>query len=216
MQGQGGSNGDLRGIKGSTWEGGMRVPMIARWPGKIPAGEVSSEITLSMDLCPTLTAIGGGTMPKDRVIDGKDIQPLLYGTEGAESEHDAFFYYKRRVLEAVRCEKWKLHLRRETRVNKGNPTVQAENVTVMEEVQELYDLETDIGETTNVYDLHPDVVSDLGEKADACRIDIGDSALDIDGENVRPAGRVNDPDTLTHLDPEHPYMIAMYDLKERG
>jgi arylsulfatase A len=216
MQGQGGSNGELRGIKGSTWEGGMRVPMIARWPGKIPAGEVSSEITLSMDLCPTLTGVGGGTMPNDRVIDGKDIQPILFGTDGAKSEHDAFFYYKRKVLEAVRSGKWKLHLRRENRVKKGNPTVQAENVTVLEEIQELYDLEKDIGETTNVYEQHPDVVADLMAKAEACRKDIGDSALDIEGENIRPIGQVDDPDTLTHLDADHPYMIAMYDLKERG
>ncbi len=216
MQGQGGSNGDLRGIKGSTWEGGMRVPMIARWPGKIPAGEVSNEITLSMDLCPTLTAIGGGTMPNDRVIDGNDIQPLLFGTDDATSEHDAFFYYKRRVIEAVRSGKWKLHLRRENRVKKGNPTVQTENVTVLEEIKELYDLDSDIGETTNVYERHPDVVVDLMAKAEACRKDIGDSALDIEGENIRPIGQVDDPDTLTHLDTNHPYMIAMYDLKERG
>lgn len=215
MQGQGGSNGPLRGIKGSTWEGGMRVPMIARWPGKIAAGRVCSELTLSLDLCPTFAGIGGGKMPDDRIIDGNDIQPILYGSDGASTEHDAFFYYKKNVLEAVRSGKWKLHIRREELRSSGNPTVdRGERVLV--EVEELYDLKADIGETTNVYGEHPDVVSDLEAKAEACRKDLGDNAVGVEGENVRPAGRVENPDTLTHLDSAHPYMIAMYDLPERG
>jgi arylsulfatase A len=214
MQGQGGSNGELRGIKGTTWEGGMRVPMIARWPGKVSAGRVCNELTLSMDLCPTLAAIGGQPMPDDRIIDGKDIQPILYDEADAKSEHDAFFYYRQNVLQAVRSGKWKLHIRREAQ-RTGNQTVQSEK-RKLEDLQELYDLESDIGETSNVYDQNPEVVKALLAKADACRKDIGDSALAIEGENVRPAGRVDNPDTLTHLDPDHPYIIAMYDLKERG
>ena len=214
MQGQGGSNGDLRGIKGTTWEGGMRVPMIVRWPGRVPAGRVCSDLTLSLDLCPTLAAIGGKEMPEDRIIDGKDIQPILYDEKGAKSEHDAFFYYKLNVLEAVRSGKWKLHIRRETQ-RTGNQTVQLEQIE-HEELQELYDLESDIGETKNLYDQNPDVVQALLAKADTCRKDIGDSTVNIEGKNIRPAGRVENPDTLTHLDPNHPYMIAMYDLKERG
>ena len=83
-------------------------------------------------------------------------------------------------------------------------------------MNELYDLDADIGETKNVYNQHPDVVANLNAKAEACRQDIGDSALGIEGANIRPAGRVENPVTLTDLDPEHPYMIAMYDLKERG
>lgn len=214
MQGQGGSNGDLRGIKGTTWEGGMRVPMIVRWPSRVPAGRVCSDLTLSLDLCPTLAAIGGKEMPEDRIIDGKDIQPILYDKKGAKSEHDAFFYYKLNVLEAIRSGKWKLHIRRETQKT-GNQTVQSEQIE-HEELQELYDLESDIGETKNLYDQYPDVVQTLLAKADTCRKDIGDSSVNIEGQNVRPAGRVENPDTLTHLDPNHPYMILMYDLKERG
>ena len=216
MQGQGGSNGSLRGIKGSTWEGGMRVPMIARWPGKVPAGRVCDEIALSMDLCPTLAKIGGGSVPDDRIIDGKDIQPILYGREGAVCEHEAFFYYRKNALEAVRSGKWKLHIRREPPKEKGNLTVDTGDAPQLEELEELYDLQADIGETENVYHQHPDVVADLLAKAEACREDIGDSAVGIEGRNIRPAGRVDNPDTLTHYDPEHPYMIAMYDLKERG
>ena len=196
---EGGSNAPLRATKGTTWEGGQRVPCIMRWPGQIPAGAVSGELTLSMDLYPTLAAIGGAAVPTDRIIDGNDIRPLMVAEEGAASQHESFFYYKRNSIEAVRSGKWKLHVRKDD-----------------EEIQELYDLESDIGETNNLYDQHPDVVQDLRAKIDACRKDIGDDAAGIQGENIRPAGRVENPDTLTHLDLDHPYTIAIYDLKERG
>ena len=173
-------------------------------------------MTLSLDLCPTLAELGGTTAPKDRIIDGKDVRPLLFGEENASTPHDAFFYYRKDVLEAIRSGKWKLHLHREPPRDKGNPTVDTGNPGGVKPVKELYNLESDIGETENVYDQYPDVVTDLEAKAQACREDLGDQALEIEGANVRPAGRVENPDTLTHLDPEHPYMIAMYDLKERG
>jgi arylsulfatase A-like enzyme len=199
VHGEGGSNGPLRATKGTTWEGGQRVPCIMRWPGKIPAGKTCSELTLSMDLYPTLAAIGGAEVPTDRIIDGKDIRPLIHGEEGATTPHDSFFYYKRNAIEAVRSGHWKLHIRKDD-----------------QEIGELYNLETDIGETSNVFDQHPEIVRDLMAKIDACRQDIGDDAAGIEGKNIRPAGRVENPETLTHLDPDHPYMIAMYDLKERG
>lgn len=199
VHGEGGSNGPLRATKGTTWEGGQRVPCIMRWPGKIPAGKTCSELTLSMDFYPTLAAIGGAEVPTDRIIDGKDIRPLIHGEEGATTPHDSFFYYKRNAIEAVRSGHWKLHIRKDD-----------------QEIGELYNLETDIGETSNVFDQHPEIVRDLMAKIDACRQDIGDDAAGIEGKNIRPAGRVENPETLTHLDPDHPYMIAMYDLKERG
>ena len=199
VHGEGGSNGPLRATKGTTWEGGQRVPCIMRWPGKIPAGKTCSELTLSMDFYPTLAAIGGAEVPTDRIIDGKDIRPLIHGEEGATTPHDSFFYYKRNAIEAVRSGHWKLHIRKDD-----------------QEIGELYNLETDIGETSNVFDQHPEIVRGLMAKIDACRQDIGDDAAGIEGKNIRPAGRVENPETLTHLDPDHPYMIAMYDLKERG
>jgi arylsulfatase A len=199
MDGQGGSNGALRATKGTTWEGGQRVPCIMRWPGKVPAGQTCSELTSAMDFYPTLAAIGGADVPTDRIIDGKDIRPLMQGEEGTTTPHDAFFYYKRNAIEAVRSGHWKLHVRKDDK-----------------EIHALYNLDTDVGETTNLYDQHPDIVQNLKAKIDACRQDIGDDAADIKGQNIRPAGRVENPDTLTHLDPDHPYMVAMYDLKERG
>lgn len=87
---------------------------------------------------------------------------------------------------------------------------------IFEELNALYDLEADIGETTNVYDDHPDVVSELELRLAACRQDLGDDLNGTVGQNVRSVGKVDTPDTLTHYDPEHPYIVAMYDLKDRG
>ena len=195
----GGSNAPLRGTKGTTWEGGQRVPCIMRWPGKIPAGTVCGEVSTAMDFYPTLAGLGGATVPDDRIIDGRDIRPLMLSEDGAESPHETFFYYMLNSVEAVRCGKWKLHVR------KGG-----------DEISELYDLEADVGEANNVYDEYPDIVAELMKRLDACREDLGDEATGVEGKNVRPIGHVDNPDTLTHLDPEHPYIIAMYDLKDRG
>ncbi|HRW09761.1 MAG TPA: sulfatase [Caldilineaceae bacterium] len=202
---EGGSNEPLRGYKGTTWEGGQRVPCMMRWPAQIPAGSVCREIITAMDLCPTLAALGGAEMPTDRIIDGKDITPLMHAASGADSRQDTFFYYIMHNLMAVRVGKWKLHVGRMTFPNKG-----------ITSVAELYNLETDIGETTNLYDKHPKIVADLEAQLAACRLDMGDAMTGVVGENVRPVGRVENPDTLTHYDPEHPYIIAMYDLQDRG
>ncbi len=83
-------------------------------------------------------------------------------------------------------------------------------------MQALYDLESDIGETNDVWASHPDIVSELMAKIAACRLDLGDEAAGIEGQNVRPVGQVENGETLPHYDPEHPYMIALYDMKDRG
>ena len=196
--GEGGSNGELRGTKGSTWDGGLRTPCMMRWPKRIPAGVVCKELISSLDFFPTLSRFAGAAMPADRIIDGKDISPLLLG-ENQVSPRNEFFYYMLNNLEAVRDKRWKLHFR------KGK-----------EQIQELYDLVADPGETRNLYASNPDVVKALSEAADACRIDIGDDSTGVIGRNIRLIGRVEHADTLTHYDPDHPYLVAMYDLKDRG
>ena len=104
----GGSNAPLSGNKGSTMEGGMRVPMIARLPNRISAGSTCSELATMMDLLPTFSVLSGGDAPKQ--IDGHDISPLLFAHEGAKSPYEAFFYYRRRQLQAIRWGDWKWHL----------------------------------------------------------------------------------------------------------
>ncbi|GHC08287.1 sulfatase family protein [Cerasicoccus arenae] len=197
-RGEGGSNGPLRGHKAQTWEGGQRVPCIMRWPKGIPAGLTSDALCSAMDFYPTLATLGDAKLPTDRIIDGKDIAPLMTQT-GAESPHEAFFYYFKNDLEAVRDNEWKLHVFREG-----------------EAVDELYNLREDIGESKNVFAKHPEVVARLMKLVDACRADIGDSAVGITGQNNRPIGRIENADTLTHYDPTHPYIIALYDLQDRG
>jgi len=153
-----GSAGPLRGKKGSTWEGGMREPCIMRWPGKIPAGKVCGEIATIMDMLPTVARLAGTKEPADRVIDGKDIWPLMAGKPGAKTPHQAFFYHTARgQLAAVRSGKWKLHLKApaQRRRRKGpQPKPQPPGA-------QLYDLSADIGEKKNVAAAHPDVVKRL-------------------------------------------------------
>ena len=158
LDNQGGSNGALRGKKGTTWEGGQRVPCIMRWPSKIPAGEVRSQLATTMDLYPTLAALASGQIPSDRTIDGVDISSIMFDENPGESPRDEFVYSDENNLEAVRERTWKLHVR------KGG-----------HEIHELYDLETDIGETMNVFDSNPDVVAALGAKIALFRDELGRS-----------------------------------------
>lgn len=198
VQGEGGSNGVLRGHKGTTWEGGQRVPCIVRWPGHIKAGISSDKLVTAMDLYPTFAEMAGVALPDDRTIDGRNILPLLMDGE-ADSPHAAFFYYSGDTLEAVRDARWKLHFRKGREAFSG-----------------LYDLREDPSESTNAIDEHPEVVECLRLLAEECREDIGDAASGMHGANVRPIGTASNPDTLTHYDPHHPYIIAMYDLPDRG
>ena len=194
----GGSNAPLRGTKAHTWEGGLRVPGIVRWPGRITPGRVSNEIVLSMDLYPTLAACCGAQVPADRTIDGRDITPILLD-DTARSPHDAFYYYWMNDLEAIRVGRWKLHF-----AKRGV------------EMCELYDLDADIGETTDVAADNPDVVAQLQQQAERARESLGDSRLGRVGNDIRAIGRVADPKQLTTYDPDHPYYMAEYDLSDRG
>jgi len=165
--GKGRSNGPLRGAKGSTWEGGQREPCVVWWPGHVPAGKTCDELTTTMDLLPTFARLAGTRAPTDRIIDGKDIWPLMAGRDGAKSPHEAFYYYQMDQLQAVRSGRWKLHLPLKVKRRnwgKGIPN----------RPMELYDLKADIGEKTDVADRHPDVVKRLLALADKARLDLGD------------------------------------------
>ncbi len=182
-----GSNLPLRGRKGQTDEGGMRVPCIVRWPGKIPADQTCGEVTGTIDVLPTLAVLAGGQAPTDRIIDGKNIWPLLSGEEDAVSPHEAYFYYQMDQLQAVRSGKWKLFVAMESKKrNWGKP----EGKTPLK----LFDLETDIHEDHNVADQHPDVIKRLLALADNAREDLGDT--DRPGKNQREAGWVDRGEAL--------------------
>ena len=194
----GGSNLPLRGGKGSTWEGGMRVPAIVRWAGTLDGGRVCDELLTSMDLYPTLAGLCGARVPSDRVIDGLDVLEV-WRDPTARSPHHTFAYYRGNDLEAVRDHRYKLHLAR-----RG------------QEMIELYDLREDPGETAELAAAHPAVVEQLGAAAEGYRRELGDGRLGVEGRGVRPIGRVEHPSTLTTFDPQHPYFMAEYDLDDRG
>ena len=175
---EGASAGPLRGRKNTTYEGGLRVPGIFWGPGRIPAGTVCGEVATTMDLFVTFGRMAGAAMPGDRVIDGKDIRPLLFGEAGARSPYDAFFYHSGGgQLEAVRAGRWKLRIAQPPPPKKGAKKAPAAAPTV-----ELYDLEADIGESKTLADRHPDMVARLKGLMDAHREDLQ--------KNSRPEGQV--------------------------
>jgi arylsulfatase A len=195
----GASNHPLRGTKGTTWEGGMRVPCILHWPGVIAPGRVSDRLTASMDFLPTFASLAGTSPPADRILDGTDQSSLVFGDDGIPAR-SVFHYYMRNRLEAVRDCRWKLH------VHKGDGSV----------MPLLYDLSNDPGETCNLAAVMPDVVARLSVLVQSCRDDLGDEATGVAGRNCRAPGRVEHPVTLTAYDPDHPYIVAMYDKEDRG
>ena len=183
----------LREGKGTTWDGGVREPTIARWPGRIPAGTVCREPAMTIDLLPTIAHLIGAELPS-RQIDGKNIWPLFSGEENATSPHDAyFFYYHKSELQAMRAGRWKLHFPHRYRTlqgraggTNGRPVKYSQEDTGLE----LYDLSADIGETVNVAARHPDVIRRLTELANAARAELGDSLRGVEGRAVREPGRL--------------------------
>ncbi len=165
-----GSADPLRGSKMMTWDGGPRVPCICRWPGKVPARKVCNRIASTMDLLPTFARLAGAKPPGDRIIDGKDLWPLLSGAPGAAGR-ETFFFYCYTHLQAVRCGKWKLVLPRPAR-----PRWTGWSARMIDAVPktQLYDLDADIGEKHDVADRHPDVVARLMKLVADARADLGD------------------------------------------
>ena len=197
LQNQGGSNGNLRGGKGQTWDGGQRVPCIIRRPGKINEGQQTDALSTTMDFLPSITKLIGGNLPLKK-IDGIEMSDLFFSNENS-SKRDSFLYYNEDELEAIRYKNWKLHFKKEDKL-----------------INELYDLDNDISEKVNLYSSHKEIVNKLSILADEFRKSLGDKYLDIKGEEVRPANRVDNPKPLTEYDENHPYMYAEYDKGERG
>ena len=185
-----GSAGPLREGKGTTFDGGQREPTIMRWPGRIPDGTSCIEPAMTIDVLPTLAAITGATLP-DHAIDGLDISPLIFGEDRAESPHDALYFYWGGDLQAVRSGPWKLHFPHDYRSLDGTGGTGGLPAPYVQRSVDLalYDLRSDIGETTDVKDDHPEIVSRLQELADRARAELGDSATGHAGNGVRPPGR---------------------------
>jgi arylsulfatase A-like enzyme len=180
----GGSAGPLRGGKGSTWEGGVRVPTLAWWPGRIPAGSVNDAVAATIDLLPTFVSLAGGTVPATPVIDGRDITPILLG-QSKESAREAHYYFAGYDLQAVRQGRWKLALT-------PQPEGMGKQADKTPPGLRLYDLDAEIGEQTDVAAQHPEVVAKLKALADKMAAEIGGKSPTA----RRPAGEVKGAKTL--------------------
>ena len=197
-----GSAGPLREGKTTTWDGGTRVPFIARWPGHIPAGRRCDEMAMSIDLLPTIANRIGARLP-DHKIDGLDIWPLLAGQKGATNPHEAYFFYgvpfgvwSGAELESVRTRQWKLVLPHTYRtLGDGKPGMDGWPGEYRKQPvagPELYDMSRDIGERRNVAAEHPEVVRSMLTMAERCREDLGDTQFNRKGAGVREPGRLPD------------------------
>jgi len=186
--------------KGTCWEGGTRVPCIMRWPGKIPKGQTSDAMLMTIDLLPTIADFAGATLPTNR-IDGLDIGPLITGAKGATNPHEGYaFYYENNQLQAVTSGdgRWKLQLPHTYRTLADRPGgkdgIPAKYQQAKILTPELFDLRNDPGETKDVASAQPEVVARLLAFAEKTRADLGDSLRNQRGAGNREAGRI----TRTH------------------
>ena len=186
-----GSTAGLREGKGTAFDGGQRVPMLARWPGRIPAGKVCRQPAMTIDVLPTVAALAGAALPTDRIIDGRDIRPLLEKPETAATPHEVLYFYWLTELHALRAGKWKLHLAHPYRhvsvPGQGGKPGKQETRTIG---VSLFDLEADPNETTDVAGANPEVVKRLEALAEKAREDLGDKLTRRMGRGVREPGRI--------------------------
>lgn len=206
-----GSAKPLREGKLTSFEGGVRVPFIARWTGRLPAGLECAEPMMETDLLPTVVALVEGKMPEKK-IDGQNILPVL---EGGTSPHEALFFYSGDELQAVRSGSWKLHFTHPyisvdgEAGRDGKPArfgqMKPKSITqsgidgiatrhgyvVKQQKTALYDLSRDPGESEDVAAQHPEVVEKLQKLAAGMRGELGDALTKTKATGARPVGRDN-------------------------
>jgi arylsulfatase len=188
-----GSNGGFREGKGTSFEGGQRVPCIMRWKGNIPAGMVSNQLSSSIDILPTLAKLTNADLPHKK-IDGVELTEVLKGNTKANPRETFYYYYRRNSLEAVRKGNWKLVLEHPSRSYlfqrpgvDGYPGPAPENVLMYEA---LYDLRRDPGEQHDVKGQNPQLLMELRVLAEEARKDLGDDIRNRKGANTREPGRL--------------------------
>ena len=189
-KGEGGVAGPLRGGKGGTYEGGMREPTIAWWPGHIAAGKSSDVVTGNIDLLPTFVKLAGGTVPTDHKIDGADISDLLLG-KSKDSRRHVQYYFDANELQAVRVGPWKMAIAPQ---REHNRPVGEQEPPSQPPFPKLYNLDQDVGETEDIAKDHPDVIKDLQQYVTTMDQDLGIKGNK--GPGIREPGRVGEPRPL--------------------
>lgn len=190
-----GSTGSLREGKGTSFEGGQRVPCIMKWPGKIEPGSVSNKLASAIDILPTLAEISNAKLPEHK-IDGVSLIPLLYQKENANPREYFLYYYRENDLEAITDGTYKLIFPHKHRTYEGFfpgkdgfPGKVNENKSF--ETMQLFDLRRDPGERYDVFSEYPEVVKKLQKIADEARIDLGDNLTGSIGNNRREIGKLD-------------------------
>lgn len=190
-----GSAGGLREGKGTSFEGGQRVPCLMTWKGKIPAGMVANNLSAALDILPTIVEATGAKKPKRR-IDGVSIFSVLSGNTAVNPRTSFLYYYRKNNLEAVRDENWKLVFPHPGRTYEGfsagkdgKPGGANENFAFE---GGLYDLRRDPGERYNVIADNPEVVKRLTQIAEEARQDLGDDLNKSEGKNRRTIGKIKE------------------------
>lgn len=189
----GGSAEPLREGKGTTWEGGIREPFIARFPGKFPANTIFETPVMAIDLFPTIAAVTGAKLP-EKEIDGKNVFDVLAGKTTESPQEAYFFYYNKNELHSIRYKNWKMHFPHSyNSIEAGVPGMNGKPgkyEVVQLESAALFDLSTDPGERHNVIDKHPGVVKIINSLAEEKRKELGDALTGVEGTENRPLGKV--------------------------
>jgi arylsulfatase A-like enzyme len=188
-----GSAKPLREGKATTFEGGVRVPFIARWPGMIPRGLEVSTPAMTIDVFPTLVGLLQANLP-DHPIDGKSIWSLITGESSTPSQEAYYFYNRQNELHAIRSGKWKLHFPHTYRTMDGQELGKDGSPGKYDFTAEiglaLYNLESDIAEAHDLSGQYPDIVERLSRLADAKREELGDALTGVIGTDLREPGRI--------------------------
>jgi arylsulfatase A-like enzyme len=179
-----GSSAPWRGKKGSNYEGGVREPCIMRWPGRIQAGTTCDQIAGNIDLLPTFARLVGAELPKDRVLDGRDISPLMFDPQSGPVRETHLYFAANQGLAAIRQGQWKLFLTTPIARGKAKKAKAADGgkAKAAQSAPVLYNLAGDPGETTDVAADNPDIVVRLRDEALRLEAEIK--------ENRRPAGQI--------------------------
>lgn len=188
-----GNTGGLREGKGTHWDGGLKVPFMVKWPGKIPAGTICHNLSTTMDLLPTIVNLCSAKMPT-QTIDGVNIRDLFFAKKEADPRKEFVYYYDKNNLKAVRDKRWKLVFPSRSQTyhtpatigNDGFPGKYATDTVHLA----LYDLSVDPGEDRDVKDQHPEIVQQLTTVANRYRKEIGDGLTNQVGYAVRPPAKL--------------------------
>ena len=184
-----GGVGPLRGCKGNCWDGGVRVPCVMQWPARLKPGSVVKTPMMTIDVLPTIANLIGAPLPQKK-IDGKDAWKVIAGEQDQPVQEAYYFFYRRNSLEAMRMGRWKLQFPHQWRDSKTSPANDghAGKYVTQECELELYDLESDPGESKDVSSVYPEIVKKMQALADLKREELGDDLKKVQGKENRQPG----------------------------